>query len=567
MSKFANSVAAAALFAATPFALLAADDVVLKSRATGFTLVGELLEFDGTTYVIQSNIGKLNVLAGDVDCTGEGCPDLAALTSPAPTPPTTATATAPATTAPTTTAATTPTAGSGSTAPTTGGFDNTFGVAGSSTIGASLMPSLIEAYSFALGAEAERVIGGAANQSLYRLLDDAGEEVAAINLNAQGSADAFPGLISGTALIGMTSRPIKDREAESLISAGIGPLDQSTSEHILALDGLAILVSPENPIRTINIEDVADVFSGDIDNWAVLGGEDAPINLYVRTEDSGTYDTFREIVLDPAEVELSDDAERFASDTRLADAVVSDPYGIGVTGLAYQRGARALSIESACGLIIDPSEFNVKTEEYPLSRRLYLYTTGKPLPKEARGLLDYALSDDAQLEIADIGFVSHSISSIPLNQQGRRIAEAFIQPRDGEQQRMMREMALELLDAERLSTTLRFKENSSVLDVKSEADLIRLARYIAGGGYRNKEVVLIGFADDIDRFEAALSLSEQRAGQIRALLEAELIRLDAIDDVEMATLGFGPLAPVACADDEYAKATNRRVEVWVRDAL
>lgn len=528
MTSFANKIAAAALVAAAPYTLNAAEgEVVLTSRATGFTLLGQLLEFNGATYIIQSNIGKLNVAAADVDCTGDGCP---------------------------------PPAGARA-------FDKTFGVAGSATIGASLMPGLIEAYSFALGTEAEREIGGEADQSVYRLLDDAGEEVAEINLSARASADAFPGLVSGDALIGMSSRPIKSGEAESLQNAGLGTRDQAASEHILALDGLAILVSPDNPIRTINIEDVAAVFSGEVDNWAELGGEDQPINLYVRSEDSGTFDTFRELVMEPAEADLSPDAATFASDTRLADAVAADANGIGITGLAYQRGARPVAIETACGLIVDPSEFNVKTEEYPLSRRLYLYTTGEPLPKPAKELLEFALSDEAQLEIADTGFVSHAITSIPLNNQGRRIAEAFIQPRDAEQQRMMREMALELLDAERLSTTLRFEENSSVLEVKSEADLVRLARLIADGGYAGKEVLLIGFADDIDRFPAAIALSEQRAAQIRASFEAELIRLDAIDNIEIATLGFGPLAPVACSNDEYAKATNRRVEVWVRDAL
>ncbi|MEL6792926.1 MAG: OmpA family protein, partial [Pseudomonadota bacterium] len=202
-----------------------------------------------------------------------------------------------------------------------------------------------------------------------------------------------------------------------------------------------------------------------------------------------------------------------------------------------------------------------------LSRRLFLYTTGQPLPNQARALLDFALSDDAQIEIADIGFVNQSVTKISLNDQGRRIAEAFIQPRNQEAVRMMRDMALELLDADRLSTTFRFQQNSSVLDVKSEGDLLRLARYIANGELANKEIVLIGFADDVDRFEANIALSSQRAGQLRAVLETELSRLDLPAPVDIVTLGFGPLAPVACEDEgfNFGSVTNRRVEVWVRD--
>ena len=157
-----------------------------------------------------------------------------------------------------------------------------------------------------------------------------------------------------------------------------------------------------------------------------------------------------------------------------------------------------------------------------------------------------------------------------MNEQGRRIAEAFIQPRDPEAIRLMRDMALELLDADRLSTTFRFQTNSSVLDVKSEGDLKRLARHIASGELDQKEIVLIGFADDVDRFEANISLSTQRAAQLRATLQSELVRLGADGGAaDILTMGFGPLAPVACGDDGlgYDAVSNRRVEVWVRDRI
>ncbi|MEM7544960.1 MAG: phosphate ABC transporter substrate-binding/OmpA family protein [Pseudomonadota bacterium] len=526
--KRATGLAAAAMILSA--AAASAEAVKLSSVATGFVLTGDLIEFDGANYTVNSSIGRLTIAAAGMVCEGPGCPDLT-------------TGAVPAT-----------------------GLDKTFGVFGSNAIGESLMPGLIEAYSFAKGTVAERELGTEGSRSVIRLLNDEGTEVAAIDLNASGSSDAFPGLISGDALIGMSSRRVLSSEIAAFESAGLAPIDRAGYEHVLALDGLIVIVSPDNPIQTINIDDLADIFSGDINNWADLGGPDLPISLYAAAPNTGDGESFASLLLSPRGASMAPDVRTFTSGRDLSDAVAGDRAGIGFTGLAFERSARALDIETSCGIVVSPTDFNVKTEEYPLSRRLFLYTTGDVLPESARGLLEYALSDDAQAEISDIGFVNQSITAVPLNGQGRRIAEAFIQQRDAAGFRLMRELTLELLDGDRLSTTLRFQKNSSVLDTKSAGDLTRLARYIANEGLRNQELVLVGFADDATRFEANLALSTQRAAQIRAALEAELVRIGADAELNIATLGYGELAPVSCGD-ELSSVSNRRVEVWVRDQL
>ncbi|MEL6792925.1 MAG: phosphate ABC transporter substrate-binding protein, partial [Pseudomonadota bacterium] len=356
-----------------------AQDVTLTSQSTGFVLEGKLEDFDGVNYTILSSMGRLTLPADDMICSGPNCPVAESV------------------------------AESGETGAASA-FDTAFGVVGSNAIGSSLMPTLIEAYSFALGGEAEREVGGS-DASVFRLLDAAGAEVASINLSAPGSAAAFPGLINGDALIGMSSRPARDTEVLAFENAGLGAINQTGTEHILALDGLVLIVSPDNPISSINIVDAAEIFSGSITNWAALGGPDAPINLYVPDPRSGGAETFQERVLGPLGERLTSAAEIVPSNRDLADAVANDPNGIGFTGMAFERSARALDLELPCGIIIEPNEFNVKTEEYPLSRRLYLYTTGEPLPPTAKGLLDFALSDDAQPNIAEMGFVSQEIAS------------------------------------------------------------------------------------------------------------------------------------------------------------
>lgn len=502
-----------------------AADVKLISNQSGFVLTGELIRFDGQDYVIRSSIGQLTVDGYSVRCEGEGCPKTTI-------------------------------------------FQTAFGVYGSNTIGATLMPGLIESYSETQDALVERVIGSDATQLILRLKREAsGEELAEINLMASGSAAAFPGLISGDATIGMSSRPVNDLEFAALENAGIREITRAGTEHVLALDGLVVVVSQQNPLSKIAVEDLVSVFSGEISNWQDLGGPDAPINIYLRKPGAGSYTTLTSQLLDPAGEVVSPSAITVNSARLLSDAVAADPFGIGVTGAAFERNARALAIETSCGLVVEPSEFNVKTEEYPLARRLFLYTTGAPLPPSAKGILEYALSDDAQDLIADLGFVDQSISSVSLNRQGRRIADAFITPLEPEALRVLRELALELLDASRLSVTMRFRPNSSVLDVKSREDLGRLARFISSGELNGKEIALIGFADDSNRFEANIALSEQRARQIQAELDAELERLGNVSDVDLVVLGYGDLAPVGCGDEALGGVSNRRVEVWVRDRI
>lgn len=514
--------AALALFAGAA----SAESVVLTSRTTGFVLKGEIVAFDGSTYVIDTSIGRLTIPAADMDCEGAGCPGEGAAAS----------------------------------------LDTAFGVIGSNAIGQSLMPALIEAYSYARGGEVEREIGTTPDSAIFHLRDEAGAEIAEINLSAPGSAAAFPSLVTGDALIGMSSRPARAAEVEAVRDAGLGEITASGREHVLALDGLILIVAPDNPLRSVNIVDAGEIFAGKIDNWATLGGPDRAINVYVPDPRSGGAEIFRQRVLDPLGQGFSPKATIVASNRDLADTVAADPYGVGFTSMAFERNARALNVELSCGIIVEPNEFTVKAEEYPLARRLFLYTTDRPLPEAAQGFLDFALSDDAQSEIADSGFVSQSIASLSLNRQGRRIAEAFIQPRDADAMRMMRDMALELLDADRLSTTFRFAPNAVDLDNKSLGDVGRLARHAASGAFEGKEIVLIGFADDEGGFEEDLALSDKRAAAIRDALAAELAGVGAGADI--LTLGFGSLAPIACGGEQgFGGASNRRVEVWIRDRL
>lgn len=437
----------------------------------------------------------------------------------------------------------------------------TIGVYGSNTIGAELMPRLITEYANQIKTQINTTTGAKSEESILLAKDRQGNTTFSIDLRAHGSGTSFPGLASGAAEIGMASRPIKNKESIKLRKSGIKDLRGAGKEHVLALDGLIVVVSQSNPIHTLSMKQIAQLFSGKITNWSQVGGDDRPVNVYARDNKSGTFDTFKSLVLKPNKAKLAAKAKRFESNEELSDAVASDKGGIGFTGFAYLRNAKALSLSTACGIVSEPTIFNVKTEEYPLGRRLYLYTTGKQLPKHAKGILDYALSDDAQSVIEDIGFIDQSITTKSFRDQGERLIDTVLSAEGG--LKPLKEMLSILKDAQRISTTFRFKTGSSDLDVKSVRDLSRIAKQLSDkkSEFYGREIYLIGFSDSIGAFNSNLNLSVVRAKKVASEI-GKLLPKDIRKKVRVK--GYGELSPIACNTNKAGQAKNRRVELWVR---
>ena len=497
----------------------AAPTVTLKSF-DGFTqLRGKLIDFDGAVFTIETVLGRIQVDALQVNCEGEACPQNLL-------------------------------------------FGAEFGIYGSNTIGSELMPALIEGYADSLDATLVAEVGTDPLQRMMRIVHQNGNEMAAIDLQAFGSSSSFQGIAEGKAAVGMSSRRGRDRDMARLNSVGIPDLRDTPSEHIVALDGLIAVVHPSNAISAISLEELALVFSGIITNWAQLGGADAPINLYVREPESGTFLTFGSLVLGPYGADLSPAAQTFASNIRLSDSVAADPNGIGVTAAAYQRATRALPIRQECGIASVPSTFAMKAEEYPLAQRLYLYTPPRDVPAHAKQIVEFAKSDAAQSIIAEAGFVNQTVETLSINDMGARIIHAMTgEPEFSPAQ--MRDLLLDLKDAVRLSTTLRFTPGTSNLTPKSQLDARRLAEELALGAFAGREVLLVGFTDSVGQFELNRQLSARRAQVAESVMRASVPE-GSLDNVQISLRGYGELMPVGCNTDIGGRSANRRVEVWLR---
>lgn len=194
-----------------------------------------------------------------------------------------------------------------------------------------------------------------------------------ISIRPTGSSDAFRDLARGACDVGMSSRPISDTEHRDLMKS-CGNLLDARAQFALGLDGLAIVVSPDNPLDKITLADLRHVFLGEITNWSALGGPDLPIRLHARPERSGTYKFFSDSVL--LGRSISGTARRHAENTAVAESVTKDPGGVGFLPMTSVGAAKVLKVgDTKSSPHCAPSEDTVRRGTYPsaLCRYVYFY--------------------------------------------------------------------------------------------------------------------------------------------------------------------------------------------------
>jgi phosphate transport system substrate-binding protein len=454
-----------------------------------------------------------------------------------------------------------------------------FGIYGSNTIGERLMPLLIDALATkSYGQKSlQRPRPVPEEMDIEIRQSGAAEPVALIDYQSKGSGTSAKALQEKKASIGMSSRRITNEEAASIASQYNVDMRTPGNEHVLALDGLAVIVHPDNPIKQLTLDDIARIFAGEITNWKdvlhrdasgrEITGFDRKISLHSRDNKSGTYDTFVALVLAAPGLpkrQLGADAKRYESSENLSDAVSKDPGAIGFIGLPYINKNHPLSIGSTCGLLSAPSKFTVKTEEYPLARRLYLYTIGTPNEPVARSLLQFALSDDAQPTVVEAEFVDQAVE-FQDNPGQRQWREALMSnpslgltPDKQVATNATRQFGGLTQSLRRSTIVFRFEAGKSDLDVRAQQDVDRLARYLQSPAVRGRQFYIAGFADSTGGWSNNLQLSSQRAARVVSELQKRGVTIPSQNIVPLSYL-----APVACNDSPAGQAKNRRVEVWI----
>jgi phosphate transport system substrate-binding protein len=181
-------------------------------------------------------------------------------------------------------------------------------------------------------------------------------------------------------------------------------------EFVVARDAIAIIVHPDNPVEQLSLPQLSAIYSGQINNWKDVGGEDRPIVRLSRETNSGTHVYFLEEVLRLGDSEsktlFSPDTLLLPSSEGITSEVRDNPNAIGYDGLGYVTpDVKVVAVAAADGSeYVLPSAQTVNTGRYPIARDLYMYTAGQPTGAEA-DYLNWILSAEAQEIVTELGFV------------------------------------------------------------------------------------------------------------------------------------------------------------------
>lgn len=231
----------------------------------------------------------------------------------------------------------------------------------------------------------------------------AGHPEVNISVSGGGSGTGLTAVLNGTADIADASREAKAEEIEAARTSGI-----SLTEFVVAYDAIAVVVHPSNPVEGLTLEQISDIYRGRITNWRQVGGEDRPIVLLSRESNSGTYVYFLEHVVrlgQQVDWLFSADALLMPSSEGISAEVRQNPNAIGYDGMGYvtpDQKVVAVAREAG-GPYVRPSAGTVRDGSYPVARKLYMYTLGRP-SGAIRDYIDWVLGPGQEL-IAGLGFV------------------------------------------------------------------------------------------------------------------------------------------------------------------
>ena len=231
--------------------------------------------------------------------------------------------------------------------------------------------------------------------SMEKVIGALGESFMAANegveftYNPTGSGAGITAAQEGRCDIGLSSRALKDEE-----KAG------GLKETVLAYDGIAIIVNPENPVNDLTLDQIAKLYTGEITNWKDVGGNDAEVVLVGREAASGTRDGFESITGTKDKCQYR---QELTSTGDVITAVSQNPDAIGYASLAsIKDSVKALNVDG-----VTPSEATVKDGSYKVQRPFVLVTVeGKELTPVAQKFFDYITSPDAAAIIAKAGAVA-----------------------------------------------------------------------------------------------------------------------------------------------------------------
>ncbi len=495
-----------------------AQDVRLTSRDGSLAIEGALLGYDGEFYRVETVYGPLTLDGEGVVCSGPGCPDLSA-------------------------------------------FVAEVTISGTRHMADRLMPALILSFSDQRGFQVEREVLSETESTF--IMRDAERVRARFRLVGTSTREGFADLIAEEADIALVLREPRADERDMAQASGSGSLVQGRRARVVAFDGIVVVGPAGQAPQKLSLDQMAQLFSDPSPSWVDYGGSDIPVAVHLPTVSSGLSEAFFEKLLAPRDRSFTTSATVHRDLETLVDTVAADPLAIGLTTLSAIGDAAPVSVSGACGYEQAPTVRALRTEDYPLTLPMMLFTPARRLPLLAREFLEFVEGPRADLVVRRLGLVDQSIVTSDFNAQGHRLAHAIAAAGDDVSLEDLQSMVITLSGRKRLSTTFRFEGGSSRLDIPSRESAARLARALETGAFRGSDLLFVGFSDGEGPAAGNLTLSKKRADSVLRQVRDASVAAD-FRQVITQTIGLGEVLPVACDDTDWGRAANRRVEVWIK---
>lgn len=522
--------------------------VTLVTNVGGVEIKGELKEFTGEEYVLETATGEYRLKAVIVSCIGAACPQINNEVADAPieTPQDALIATQedvpveiqePAKVV---------------------ASDADIRFSSTDNYGRDLLQSLWRGYANSLSLKYET--DGSSDVSFFR--DAAGALKETHVVEAGETEQPFLPLIENTAQFVLASRPPNALEVAALESVGIGNLMSDENHTVMAVSGIVVIVHPDNPVDALRLDEIQGIYSGSITNWSQVGGFDAPIQIFAQSEESAIRQAFERaignnngFVLDPGvEASVSDDVG-------MREAIMSAQNSIGYVILDGTKSAKHLNIANTCGLDYVAIPFSINSQEYPITQDQYLFYGNKGANLNAKRFFEYAKSLSASESTGQVAFgIERQPEDFAADHRKALWSGSAISA--GERD-AARRLLYDLRDWDRVSTTIRFRIGSTQLSTQELLNIKKLVDYV-GSQSDVTELAVVGFTDDIGSFSANLRLSRNRAKLVEEAISTEAA--GELKGIEIFTKAYGELAPVGCNSDPFGRHVNRRVEIWVNSA-
>ena len=216
-----------------------------------------------------------------------------------------------------------------------------------------------------------------------------------ITVKKTGSGDGAAALVDGRCAIATMSRFMKPKEFKAAVRNNVMPV-----AHVVAMDGVCMIVHPSNPVRKLTLEQVRDIYRGRITNWKWLGGADMPIVRISRDTSSGTYETFHKLVMNKQK--MGGGVEYVNANPQAHARVKTTAGAVGYVGLGFvDRHVKALAVNG-----VSPSRKSIASGTYPVSRPLFVFTNGFPrLGSAVHAFVTFHLGERGQEIVEAKGFI------------------------------------------------------------------------------------------------------------------------------------------------------------------